>query len=42
LRHQEILAPFGLDATDPGFWSRGLGIVEALIEQLAAELPQHG
>jgi oligoendopeptidase F len=42
LRHQEILAPFGLDATDPSFWSRGLGIVEALIEQLAAELPQHG
>jgi oligoendopeptidase F len=42
LRHQEILAPFGLNATDPSFWSRGLGIVEALIEQLAAELPQHG
>jgi oligoendopeptidase F len=42
LCHQELLAPFGLDATDPGFWSRGLGIVEALIDQLDAELPEHG
>ena len=42
LRHQELLAPFGLDASDPGFWGRGLGMVEALIDQLAAELPEHG
>ncbi len=41
LRHQELLAPFGLDASDPGFWSRGLGMVEALIDQLDAELPSH-
>jgi oligoendopeptidase F len=41
LRHQELLAPFGLDATDPKFWSRGLGMIEALIDQLDAELP-HG
>ena len=40
LRHQELLAPFGLDASDPGFWSRGLRIVEALIDQLDAELPR--
>ena len=40
LRHQDLLAPFGLDASDPGFWGRGLGIVESLIDQLAAELPQ--
>jgi oligoendopeptidase F len=39
LRHQELLAPFGLDARDPGFWSRGLGMVEALLDQLEAELP---
>src|ERR671919_164169 len=38
LRHKELLAPFGLDATDPGFWGRGLGMVEAMIDQLAAEL----
>jgi oligoendopeptidase F len=42
LRHQELLAPFGLDATDPGFWSRGLGMIEALIDQLDAELPGNG
>ena len=42
LRHKELLAPFGLDATDPDFWSRGLGIVESLIDQLEAELPRHG
>jgi oligoendopeptidase F len=41
LRHQDLLAPFGLDASDPGFWSRGLGTVEALIDQLDAELPEH-
>ena len=47
LNHRELLAPFGLDATDPGFWRRGLGMVEALIDQLDAELaeqaaPGHG
>ena len=24
LRHKELLAPFGLDAGDPGFWNRGV------------------
>ena len=37
LRHQELLQPFGLDATDPNFWSKGLGIVEGLIDQLEQE-----
>ena len=37
LRHQELLAPFGLDATDPGFWSKGLSIVEQLIDRLEEE-----
>ncbi len=37
LRHQELLAPFGLDASDPDFWSKGLGIVEGLIDRLEAE-----
>src|SRR5215218_2234093 len=27
LRHGELLAPFGLDASDPGFWKRGLDVV---------------
>jgi oligoendopeptidase F len=34
--HTELLAPFGLDATDPGFWSLGLGVIEGLIDQLEA------
>ena len=28
LRHRELLAPFGLDATDPDFWAKGLAVVE--------------
>ncbi|MBM3517465.1 MAG: M3 family oligoendopeptidase [Alphaproteobacteria bacterium] len=35
LRHRELLAPFGLDASDPGFWSRGLGLIERFIDDLA-------
>jgi len=34
LRHKELLAPFGLDATDPAFWDKGLTVVEDLIDQL--------
>ncbi|MFO1069577.1 MAG: M3 family oligoendopeptidase [Geminicoccaceae bacterium] len=40
LRHRELLAPFGLDATDPGFWSRGLGILEGLIDELETALDE--
>ena len=36
LRHQELLAPFGLDATDPAFWQKGLVMVEHLIDELEA------
>ncbi len=36
-RHKELLAPFGLDASDPAFWSKGLGVIESMIDQLAAE-----
>jgi oligoendopeptidase F len=35
-RHKELLAPFGLDATDPGFWKKGLGVVRGFIDQLEA------
>jgi oligoendopeptidase F len=34
--HKELLAPFGLDAGDPGFWSLGLGVVERMIGELEA------
>ncbi|WP_374440683.1 M3 family oligoendopeptidase [Stella sp.] len=33
-RHRELLAPFGLDAADPAFWRRGLGVVEGMIDEL--------
>jgi len=38
LRHQELLAPFGLDAGKADFWSRGLDIVAGFVDQLEAEL----
>ena len=34
LHHKDLLAPFGLDATDPSFWSRGLDVVAGMIDQL--------
>ena len=34
LRHRELLAPFGLDAADPGFWSRGLSVIAGFIDEL--------
>ena len=34
LRHKELLAPFGLDASDPAFWGKGLSVVEGLIGEL--------
>jgi oligoendopeptidase F len=34
LRHRELLAPFGLDAADPTFWSNGLSVVAGFIDEL--------
>ena len=34
MRHRELLAPFGLDAADPSFWSKGLSIVDGFIDEL--------
>jgi oligoendopeptidase F len=36
LHHRELLAPFGLDASDPAFWSIGLNVVSGLIDELEA------
>jgi oligoendopeptidase F len=36
LRHKDLLAPFGLDASDPKFWNRGLDILSAFIDELEA------
>ena len=32
----ELLKPFGLDASDPGFWQIGLGMIEGMIAELEA------
>ncbi len=32
--HKELLAPFGLDASDPGFWQKGLSVIEGIIDEL--------
>ncbi|TWB65802.1 oligoendopeptidase F [Nitrospirillum amazonense] len=35
-RHKELLAPFSLDATDPAFWHKGLGMLKGFIDELEA------
>ena len=37
LRHKELLAPFGLDASDPTFWAKGLGVIEGFIDRILDE-----
>ncbi len=34
--HSELLAPFGLDASDPAFWDKGLSMIEGFIDELEA------
>ncbi|MGR3503871.1 M3 family oligoendopeptidase [Pseudaestuariivita sp.] len=34
--HSELLKPFGLDATDPAFWDKGLSMIEGFIDELEA------
>ncbi|MGF1447746.1 MAG: M3 family oligoendopeptidase [Pikeienuella sp.] len=36
LHHKELLAPFGLDASDAAFWQTGLGLIERMIDDLEA------
>ena len=36
LRHKELLAPFGLDASDPAFWDKGLSVIGGFIDELEA------
>jgi oligoendopeptidase F len=33
-RHKELLAPFGLNAADPAFWTRGLDVISGFIDEL--------
>jgi oligoendopeptidase F len=32
--HSELLKPFGLDATDPNFWQKGLAVISGMIDEL--------
>ncbi|MEM9047321.1 MAG: M3 family oligoendopeptidase [Pseudomonadota bacterium] len=32
--HRDLLAPFGLDATDPAFWDKGLSLIASMIDEL--------
>lgn len=36
-RHKELLAPFGLDASDPAFWNKGLDVISGFIDELEAQ-----
>jgi oligoendopeptidase F len=33
-RHKELLAPFGLNASEPEFWTQGLDVISGLIDEL--------
>jgi oligoendopeptidase F len=32
--HSELLKPFGLDASDPAFWQKGLSVISSMIDEL--------
>ncbi len=34
--HKDLLAPFGLDASNPAFWDKGLSMISGFIDQLEA------
>lgn len=36
LGHKALLAPFGLDASEPAFWGQGLSVIEGMIDELEA------
>jgi oligoendopeptidase F len=36
MHHKDLLAPFGLDASDPNFWDKGLSMIAAMIDELEA------
>jgi oligoendopeptidase F len=42
IRHRDLLAPFGLDPADPGFWRQGVDVIVGLIDELEAlPSPRH-
>ncbi len=36
MHHRDLLTPFGLDASDPKFWDKGLSMIASLIDELEA------
>ncbi len=34
--HSELLSPFGLDASNPAFWDKGLSLIASMIDELEA------
>lgn len=34
--HKDLLSPFGLDASSPDFWGKGLGLISSMIDELEA------
>ena len=36
MHHKDLLAPFGLDASDPNFWDKGLSMISGMIDELEA------
>ncbi len=36
MHHKDLLAPFGLDASDPKFWDKGLSMIAGFIDELEA------
>jgi oligoendopeptidase F len=34
MHHKDLLAPFGLDASDPAFWDKGLSMIAGMIDEL--------
>jgi oligoendopeptidase F len=36
MHHRDLLAPFGLDASDPAFWNKGLAMIAGFIDELEA------
>lgn len=40
LRHKELLAPFGLDASEPDFWTMGLDVLSGFIDELEAGMEE--
>lgn len=32
--HSDLLRPFGLDASDPGFWAKGVSVISGMIDEL--------